>query len=766
MRIPRRDRELNDHIEVLDATFADAQSKSKTQIEAIPRAWDMLCPDELAFIDGEIERCVLDRRYFLENYYVIRDESGRLHTLYPWWDQQEIIYAAVEEEWRGKGVIRIIILKPRQCGSTTWDAALIFHATVFVPNAFSLMMADKKEVSDEIYQRVNDAQLYLPWWLWPSTLSRRQGMKIIYQRPDEQERILDPGLGSTVLISNAQQGSVAIGRTCRNILASEMSRWPDATLWTADIRPSLNAPDMTGIIESTAFGRAGLYHSMWKASEAGKSIWRALFIPVYKVRKYFIPVLKSEQFTLTPDETKIRRAVREREDFTIPLGFFKWRRQEVQETLNAGKTEEDHAESYPLNPKEAFISSGFCAFPRKELTRQERIHCRDPKLIGEIEYVGPDQPPVLHLHPPAKDEIADKPERSNRFWVWEEPEEGQEYYLAADVGGSGEGNDFSDGVVYRLGWGDLPDVQVAEWHGHINASHFAKVLAAIGHWYFACEIAVEYAKDGVTTGNELQWNLDYPNIYRWKHLDKISGSLTLHTHWMTTARTRDDMINRMCERLLDHQIEIRNRHTIEEMRDFGREESGDKAQGLENNDDAVIAHCICIAASIQSGKRRSMTEERGLAGSGSATSAMVLPRAPMVYNIMDHYGRQVQQVNSIEEGNKVIEACERKYRLNLKGLWKVVPVVVMAANTPVTPAYNDPQSPEGQLYRQYGIEPRHQSPSIVGLYRQMLAEQRAAGAGGDRSAGMEDGGSGEAVIGPGGDGGDEVEYTGGGYDDD
>ncbi len=728
MRLPRRDNILNDAIEAIDEKYTRAQSKAKTDIEIIPIAWSLLDRDEIKFIDEQVGKSI-DRRYFMENYYVIRDESGRMRTLYPWWEHQEIIYETIEEEWNDKGCARVIILKPRQAGSTEWNASLIYHDTVFVPNSYSLIMAHRSDVSLEIYTRMMEtAHPNIPWWLRPETSSKQQGMRVLFQRSDAERRNTDPGLGSTLLISDAQKSAgVAISRTIKNILGSETSRWPDAQVWTADIKPSLNAPNILGILESTAFGRNGLYWNMWNAAEKGKSIWRALFIPVYKVRKYSLPVYKRENFELTPEEKKIRRAVKNKDGFVIPLGFFKWRREGIQETINSTGSDETFKESYPITPAEAFISSGDCAFPRKELDRQERErNVCDPKFIGEIEYVSMDDAPVLHMHAPKEDEIADKPDKFNRFWVWEEPIADAEYYMASDVA-SGEARDFSDAAIYRLGWGSEPDVQVAEWHGKINASHYAKVLAAIGHLYNDCEIAVEYTQSGITTGDELRWVIDYPNLYRWKRLDVITNVNTQHIHWVTNQRTRDDAINRMCEALLDHSIVIRNHHAIEEMRDFARYEGEGKAQGIDNNDDMVMAHLIFKGASHQSNKRQEMTESRAMgAGQSSSLAASLMPRVPTVFNIYDQYGRTIQQVDSVEAGKRVIVECEKKFKLRLADIWRILPVTAMKANTCYSPAYDSPDSAQAQLM-QGGLDPKYQTPDVVSMMRDMLNHQRHSG---------------------------------------
>jgi len=730
MRLPRKDDSLNDAIEVLDEKFLLAQHASKTDLETYLRFWESLDSDESDFVDRELERCITSRRYYMENYHVIRDEQGVLKTMYPLLDQQEFLQEILEREWRERGCFRGIVLKPRQATGTTWAASIVFHGTIFVPQTYSLAMAQDDRVSLEIFQRMMDAYHNLPPFLRPEYLSKQQGLHVIFQRSDETRRITDPGLGSTLIVSNAQKSTgIAIGRSLRNLHASEVSRWPDANAWTADIKPSMNAPDIIAILESTAFGRTGLFWNMWRAAESGRSIWVPIFIPVYKVRKYSLPVRRSDNFVLTPEERALREAVRKKENFVIPLGFFKWRRQDIIETINSTGSDETHYEAYPTTPGEAFISSGFCAFPRKELNRQQRENVIDPVAIGEIEYTSMDTPPILHLHKPVEAELMDKPDWQNRFWVWEYPDfesSAAEYYLAADVGGSGEGNDFSAAAVYRLGWGNEPDVQVAEWHGHINASHFARVLAAIGHWYGDCELACEYALAGITTCDELRWTLDFPNIYRWKHLDKVTNVATQHIHWVTNSRTREDAINRMGERLLDHMIVIRSRHAIEEMRDFGRYEGETKAAGIYNNDDLVLAHIIAICASHQGGKRAELTDRMAMGTSAnSATAAGVMPKAPQQWIIIDQYGRQVQdQFPSEQAAHEMIAKCERQYKFKLP--WRVQAVVAMKANTVFSPIFDAPDSAEGQLYQQ-GMEPKHILPDVVSAQRDLLTARHYSG---------------------------------------
>ncbi len=742
MKIPRKDKEVSEIVEALDARLMLADGDPA-------KAWDTVTPDELTYIDRELERVVTDRRYYLENYHCITDENGRLQTLYPFWDHQEIIYEALTLEWDENGCARLIILKPRQCGGTVWSAGIIFQATIFTPQAYSLMMAHEDDASAEIDRRVRVAFDNLPWWMRPDILSRQTERHWIFQRHQADKRMSDPGLGSTLLISNAQRkAGVAIGRTIRCAHFSEVSRWPDASLYTADIKPSMNARDILAIMESTAFGRNGLFFNQWRAAESGKSVWTPIFIPVYRVRKYYLPLLKGAAFTLSSEEKTLRANVKQKENFTIPLSFFNWKRQDIIETINSTGSDEDHYEAYPTTPGEAFISSGFCAFPKKCINEQEKLWCCDPSKIGEIEYNGPDNEPILRLHTPLPEELLDKPDRINRLWIWEFPDDNDlvEYYISGDIGGGAEGNDFTDIAIYKLPShpSDSMDL-VAEWHGLGNPSHIAKIIAALGYWYHNAEVAVEYMKAGVTTGDELFHQLDYPNIYRWKNLDKVTGSLTMHIHWLTNSRTRDDAINRMNERLLDRTIKIRNRHTIEEMRDFGRLEGDGRAEGLDNNDDMVMANIINVCASHQSGRMSSEPE-----GAGSSRSHL-LPRANRTWGVYDHLMRQIDQSDSEEFIKKILDNAAKKYNGRVEEIvgknsmsstprvlgWAVkLPdsstlvsareVMVMQANTPYSPIH-DANGAEHELHYRHGIPERQVLPEIVQVYREILTAQHYEG---------------------------------------
>ena len=723
MYIPRKDNSLNDAIEALDELFiSDAGSD-------FDRAWELVEShrDYSDFIDQEIEKCTFDRRYYLENYHIIKDEQGNAQTLFPLMDQQTLVLETVEKDWKEDGCYRRIIVKPRQCGGTIISGALIFQATIFNERMFTLMMAQNRDTTSELARRIKDAFYSLPWWMRPERESEVQDTHYIFQRPDEKKRLTDPGLASTLIISNAaKQAGIAIGKTIRCAHFSEASRWPDNDSWSSDIEPSMNAKDTQALMESTGYGRRGIFYNMWlEAVEGGDTDWKPLFIPVYRVRKYFLPIRKSMNFELTEKEREFRETIRNTGDgigkYTIPLGFFNWQRRKIKSYIKKARSQEglyQFQESYPDTWEQAFISSGLCAFPRACLDDQEKLNCKDPIQIGELEYAGVDTVPhFINLHPPKPEELLKKPEFENRLWVWELPDDldaNTEYYIGADAA-SGTAKDFSSCDVFKLGFGKESWVQVANWHGKIIPSHFAKVVAALGYWYHTAEIASEYLGPGVTTGDELKNQLDYPTLYRWRLMDKISGQATLHMHWMTNYKTREDMINRMAGALLDDQIKIRNKHTLAEMRDFGRYEGEGRAEGISNNDDYVFSMMIAVTASHQAGKGGANWTEEHLAARGDR--ATLMPQTPTVWGLYDGLSRLIEQRPTKEACEKLMAELEAKHKIKLP--WTVRGIPVTRANTIWSPIWDSGSGPERDLHFEHGVEPKNINPDLVYAYQEM-----------------------------------------------
>lgn len=709
MSVSRKDPDLNVAIAYLDDVYRRAGN-------SVQAAYAMLDASELAFIETETEQC-LDLRYYLENYHCIRDEHGNWKTFYPWFQYQEILYEATQEEWEENGYCKIIVLKPRQSGISTWTAASMFHRTIFNPHMYTMLVGQNAELAEHIYSMSMNAYDALPWWMRPEYMFKTKGDEIVFQREDENLRTVNPGLGSILKCSNAQKMSgIAIGRSLQSFHGSEVSRWPDDGMFEADIKPSMNARDTYSILESTGFGRQGFFYEHWRGSLAGDTGYRAVFIPVYRSKKYYLPFSKKNpvknealraEFILRAEEEKFNARVIKEEEFEIPKEFWNFHRS----GLRAAKTSSSKAgfiESYPLTPTQAFQGSGICAFDAETIEEQELKFICKPLWVGEI-FLAADgvSPNIDAIREVGDDEILVKRKGSrptDRLHIWMWPKKGETYYISGDVAlGVAEG-DYSVATVYLAGLGSNSDEQVASWWGHCPPEHFAKILAALGYWYNGAEIACEYEKEGITTGNKLV-EMDYPALYRERLKDRPGAPFKVYFHFSMTQKTRSSIIATMNEALLTHNqrgdpgVVWRDEDLLDEAIDFASI-SGSKMEGQGNHDDGIVSAMIGLHCLRETTTHLKAAPDSSNLGHSDGDIN--------VYGIFDNLSRQRGQYNSKEVAYELLKSQPDS--------WTVRPILICAANTLTSPI-DTPGTAEHELRYKHGLARRGILPDVVHAYR-------------------------------------------------
>ena len=707
MRFRRQNHLLQDAIDALDETLKRARGDVAT-------AFSMLSPLELEFVTEEISSCISSRTYYLQNYHIIQPEvGGILMGLYPLWDLQWMIEEAIAKERELTGQSRVIVLKPRQSGGSEYANGVMCWCTFFTPYAYTMTVAQDPSTGGWMQRKVNLAWDHLPWWLRPERQYHSKGEFLEFNRKDESERSVNPGLGSVFVTTHAQRMSgVAIGRTIRNLHLTEVSRWPSGEVYTADIEPSMNAPDTMAICESTALGSDGFYHDLWQEAVEGDSDWKPVFLPVYRAKKFSLPIKPSQlPFVLTEIEAAAVARVQQEEGFTIQPEFFNWRRRRLKSAIKRTGFPYAHYESYPMTAREAFQSSGLCAFPRHKLDEQSGSCVRKPRWVGEIGFQGMHAAPKLHLNCLVDadgrylpDIMLEKRENENRLYIWNKPEPSKTYYLSGDIGGSNAGNDFNVFEVFEAGSGSKPDVQVAEWVGYITPTDAAKVLYALGQYYNKCEVAVEYAKEGMLVANYLTNDLEYPSLYRPRSRDRVGKQLLSYLHWQTTGKTKPLIVSTMNEALLENTIIIRSEYLLNEMYKFSRDGQG--YSGLGSHDDAVMSAAICLFC-----LRETMPELRSPAtsddaGQQSPTKSARGSGGPCVYGVYDPYFRLRSQTMDLSKAYEFIGQNPG---------WQIKEIRITKANTAYSPIFHG-SGLENDLHRR-GVESRDITPNMVQLWR-------------------------------------------------
>jgi hypothetical protein len=589
-KVPRKDKNLEEVLDLLDMRFAQANADMR-------KAFSLLTTFESNFINSEIEKCT-DFRYYAENYHVIGSEEEEFKTLYPFWDSQEIFYGKIKDLQDRKLPAKVIVLKARQLGLSTISEALIFHKTIFREGCNTLVVAQDPGQADYQFGMARTAYDSLPWWMRPEARYEAKGRYLVFDRKDPMERITNPGLKSQIFVEAANKMTgVAVGRTVHAAHMSEISNWQNDEVLAEQIFPSMNASDELAIMESTARGRKNFWHTFWTAAWEGKVDWTPVFIEFFRVRKYSLPIPEGLKFTPTEDEKVLRNKVEEKTNIRISDEQFYWRRKKMEEFASLQGNEFKFYQEYPSATwMEAFQGSGICAFNRRKLQLILETQCVNPLYYGEIdlEIKGEKKTPKLRLVKLEKDMILPPPEEyGSRLYLWEPPKEGESYYIGVDVAHGVPGGDFSVVQVLKIGHRMEPDEQVMEWRGWINPGPFAHVVCALGYWYNEAQLAVECNDVGQATNSEVMRIIQYENLFRWKHYDKIKNFMTDFFGWFTNSKTRDLIIARFREYMDERLIILRSEWLIDECLDFSSIE-GSRFEGQATHDDRVMAMMIAL----------------------------------------------------------------------------------------------------------------------------------------------------------------------------
>ncbi len=719
MRIHRADPLIHEAIEALDQRLLQAKRAipKSTPEEQRALAWNFLSPPELAFVQGEIARCANDRVFYLNNYHVIQPESGILTCMSPLYDLQLIVEETLQDRIASEGQAYLVILKPRQSGITEYSNGVMCWRTFFLPNAYTLTVAQEPKTSGWVQRKVNVAYDHLPWWMRPERQYHNRGEYLEFGRKDEGMRSVDPGLGTILVTAHAlQESGIAIGKTIRSLHMTEISRWPSSDLYVSDIKPTMHAPDTIAIAESTAWGSNGFFYNLWQGAndpEDDDSDWTPLFLPAYRDGKNRRRIRPSQQpFVLTPVEEKIQSRVLAEEGYSIPAEFWNFRRRGIKDSVKESGFPYGHLECYPVSPREAFQSSGHSAFARHKLDEQE-ANVRRALWTGEILFDGRGRAPKLLLNAmtDGHGRYLDLPysaaarTTTNRFHLWEQPDPAAIYYIAADAG-EGIGQDLSVVEVLRAGYLNEPDVQVAEWVGYEPPEAFGRILYAIGHFFNRSEIAVEYNGPGRATADYLTNQLEYPSLYVPRRTDRFKGQFASYFHWQTTGKTKPLLRNKFNETLLENGIVIQSEYTLSELR--ACESTGEGFEAMEGHDDAAMAMTICLYCLRQTAPdlRRSSTDPAAPSASmAAAARGLHPPVGAVIYGVFDQLFRMRGQKRSLTEAEELVAANPG---------WQIRPIPVSKANTAFSVIHHQ-RGLENELY-QSGVADREISPALVTEY--------------------------------------------------
>lgn len=508
------------------------------------------------------------RKYF-EQCINIRDKNSRIVPLRlnP---AQERLYQVISTLHKEHRPIRIIILKARQLGFSTFTAGYILKNTATLANRNAAIVAHKEDSSTNIFNMYKLMYDNLPAPIKP-TQKASNAKELIF------DNAAGTGLNSRIRLFTAGAKGIGRGFTINYLHLSELA------FWEGDVKATLlglfqsvpNTPDTAIIIESTANGYEN-FKEIWDAAVNKENDFYPLFVGWNELPEYSIPFTNQKersefQASMTPLEHKIQTT------HHLTDEQMKWRRWCVKN--NCGGSEDQFKQEYPITPDEAFLATGACVFNQENiLHRLEYLRANNPvRSQGDFaaEYTGT-----------ALNNIVFEQQDRGPVRIFEYPQSTHNYVIGADT--AGEGSDYFYAHVIDNDTGK----EVAVYRDRTDETLFAHSLYCLGTYYNEALVSIE-TNFSTYPIKEME-RLRYRNLFVREREDSFTHTTVMSYGFRTTAVTRPIVIALVQDVIREHPEIINDTVLLEECLTFVKNEKG-RAEALQGkHDDGVMSYGITL----------------------------------------------------------------------------------------------------------------------------------------------------------------------------
>ncbi len=250
-------------------------------------------------------------------------------------EAQRYIHDIAEQQLREEGRVRIIVLKGRQQGMSTYIEGRFYWKVSHQAGQRAYILTHEGEATNNLFAMVSRYHENCPSELRPST-DRDSGKELNFD-------ILDSGYK----VGTAGAKGTGRSSTIQYFHGSEVAFWPNAETHATGVMQAV--PDTSGEIwlESTSDGMGNYFHQTWVKAVAGLNGFIAVFIPWFWQSEYTL-AYNGEVF----DDEELEY----QEQYGVSNEHMLWRRRKIASLKNG---EDDFKREYPADAQEAFESAGY-----------------------------------------------------------------------------------------------------------------------------------------------------------------------------------------------------------------------------------------------------------------------------------------------------------------------------------------------------------------------------------------------------------------------
>jgi len=554
--------------------------KKREKFDDMPKAEKPLTEDANISISEYLLDNISDFRKFCPSFIKIQTKLGGLD----WFELNGVqrLMEDVVSDIKAQGrLVRVVVLKSRRKGITTWVSGRYFHKTISSRNRHAMIITHEPEATDFVFKMHKRFYEHLPGFLRPT--ERYNNRKML-----EFNNESGTGLDSAIRVGTAGKEDLGSSQLIHYLHMSELSKWPRhlATNLILSVLQCVPATmDSEIFIESTAKGVGGEFYDRYWGSRYLYSFKLKDGIPVMtesinedasednEFSSVFIPWFVFNEyereprpnFKRTDEEVALARLMDAPPDLINRK--LAWRRFALE--TQCGGNKNLFKQEYPATDFESFLSSDDNIFNVEQL-----------RLLAEQS-----KPPAIRYDLQTSIGVWTASAKGV-LKVWEEPKPGSQYVVGGDVAeGLHTGNfsclDVVDAITKK---------QVAQYHAKMPPDMLGIIAAWLGTRYNNAVVAVERNNHGITTIDKMV-DLGYRNIYA-----ETIVAPPIRTRkrygWLTTKSSKPRIIDNLNTLMRDNPTVLACKETMEEMMFFKQFEDGSMGAEVRRSDDRVMSMAI------------------------------------------------------------------------------------------------------------------------------------------------------------------------------
>jgi hypothetical protein len=482
----------------------------------------------------------------------------------------------------GRRPLRLIVLKARKEGISTYISALFYALTSQTENTDCVVTAHESDASSYIFniykfyhENMGEFQFLAP------ELKKNNAKMLEFDKKN-----------SAIYVKVASGEGVGRSFTPRLVHCSEVAFYSNADEVFLGLNNSIpKSANTIVVLESTANGVGNYFHRTWKKavdySEWNGEGYIRIFFSWFDSDDNVLPLKKGHVLSYPLLYQNELRQMRETYPFLTDEQMNWYIR-----TLNddCGNDLNKMRQEHPSNPQEAFISTGTPIFNQKLLEQiwETENNLKEAHVWKKYN--------IVEEYGNWKLALGDENGKFGLIDIYQMPQTQFNYIISCDIAEGVEGGDFSVANVFNITTGE----QCAHFRFDQDVDAFAKNVSHLGKIYQNALISPERNNHGHAFISYLKNVEKYNNIYM--HQDEKDNNRK--EGFPTNIVTRIKAIEYAKKLFNEGYFKLHSLDTIEEMQSFVM--SKGKAQAVSGSHDDEVATIWIIAYIIHTGAVNNM----------------------------------------------------------------------------------------------------------------------------------------------------------------